>query len=72
VLLRCNPFEHDDTWGPLFLVRLVFHNPVIELDRTKTAPERAPPPGREYGCAIDYDGNASTPRSTDPESVLPL
>jgi len=56
VLLRGDPFDRD-VWDPLFVVRLLFHDEGIDLDRTKTAPERPPAPGRRYDCTLDFDGS---------------
>jgi hypothetical protein len=55
VLFLRDPFVPEDL-DPLFVVRLVYHDPNIPVDRIKTMPAgSSPDPGR-YGLVLDYCG----------------
>lgn len=57
VLLLSDAFPADG-WAPLYIIRLYYRDPGIEVDRIKSAPSGvAPLPIDQYNLVLDYRGN---------------
>jgi len=52
ILLRGDPFDRE-IYDPLFVARLFTHDHTVEVDRTKTVPER-PLRFADYHCTLDF------------------